>query len=208
MDVRIRRGSRNRGFFRRRNARDERGQSMVEFMLLFPMFITLVIGVMEFAIAMNGLMAVNFASREAALLAAEAGSDPGADCLILASVENDITPPASVTRIQQVRVYWANANGVEQAANVYSRTGSKSCTFPDGSTVTVPYSLTGLAAYPESDRCDVLAGCGGGHTSVDTIGVTITYRHGWVTPLAGLVTLNGTGMQFTHSNAMRMEPVL
>ncbi len=46
------------------------------------------------------------------------------------------------------------------------------------------------------------------HDSVDTIGVSITYSHSWVTPLANLISLGGSGFQFTHSNAMRMEPSL
>jgi hypothetical protein len=43
---------------------------------------------------------------------------------------------------------------------------------------------------------------------VDTIGVKVTYQHTWVTPLANLVGLGGTGTTLTQSNAMRMEPVL
>jgi hypothetical protein len=74
--------------------------------------------------------------------------------------------------------------------------------------MTVPYSLVGAAGYPESMRCDVLAGCGGAHDTVDTIGVQITYTHGWITPLPNIVTLGGSGFEFTHSNAMRMEPSL
>ena len=51
-------------------------------------------------------------------------------------------------------------------------------------------------------------GCDAGHLSVDTVGVKITYRHSWVTPLANLVALGGTGTTLVQSNAMRMEPVL
>ena len=43
---------------------------------------------------------------------------------------------------------------------------------------------------------------------MDTIGVSITYSHSWITPLANLISLGGSGFQFTHSNAMRMEPSL
>ena len=92
--------------------------------------------------------------------------------------------------------------------NLYRRTGSTTCSMPDGTSITVPYSMVGAAGYPEADRCDVLAGCGGGHDSVDTIGVSITYSHSWITPLANMITLGGSGFQFTHSNAMRMEPSL
>jgi len=75
---------------------------------------------------------------------------------------------------------------------------------------TVPYSIPVATpgTYPVATRCNVQAGCGSGHPAVDTIGVKITYQHTWVTPLANLVSLGGTGMTLTQSNAMRMEPVL
>ena len=45
------------------------GQSLVEFALVFPMFFILFLGVVEFAFAFNAILAVNFASRDAALCA-------------------------------------------------------------------------------------------------------------------------------------------
>lgn len=189
---------------------NERGQSAVEFALVFPIFILTIVGMLEFVMAFNALLSINFASRDAALLASEAASDSGADCIVLNSIESDVNPPALGSRITQVRVYWSDQNGVERTpyANVYARTGSTTCTYPDFSELTVPYSLVGSAQYPETDRCDVLDGCPGSpsHSGLDTIGVSITYEHLWITPLANLVTFGGDGFEFTHSNAMRMEP--
>jgi Flp pilus assembly protein TadG len=184
---------------------------MVEFALILPIFLVLIIGLMEFSLAFNSLLGINFASRDAALLAAEAASDAGADCIILDSIESDVNAPADAAHIGEVRIYWATDTGgvmPGNPVNVYRRTGSTTCSLPDGVTMTVPYSLVGAAGYPESMRCDVLAGCGGAHDTVDTIGVQITYTHGWITPLPNIVTLGGSGFEFTHSNAMRMEPSL
>ncbi len=195
----------------RRRHRSRDGQSMVEFVLIFPIFIMIIIGLMEFSMSFNALLAINFASRDAALLAAEAAADAGADCIVLRSVESDVTAPASTSRINEVRIYWATDTGAlmpGNPVNVYRRGGSTSCTLTNGSTVTVPYALVGVAGYPTADRCTVLGGCGGSHDTVDTIGVSITYTHQWVTPLANIVSLGGTGFEFTHSNAMRMEPSL
>jgi len=51
----------------------------------------------------------------------------------------------------------------------------------------------------------VLAGCGGLHTTVDDIGVRITYTHQWVTrfgqAIAGAIT-------FQRGTAVRVEPTL
>ncbi len=176
---------------------------MVEFALVVPVFILLVIGLIEFAVTFSTQLNVNFASRDAALLAAEAGNGDGADCVILQSVETALNSPTDKTSVQQVRIYQADVRGNEQAANVYSRTGSTSCTFQDGTTVTVPYSATSIG-YPETGRCTVIAtsGCGG----LDLIGIAISYRHVWVTPLPDLVQLPAGGITFTRSNTMRMEP--
>jgi TadE-like protein len=209
-----RRSTRRRVTPLRRHDDGPRGQSLVEFALVGPIFILMVIGIMEFAVAFNALLAVNFASRDAALLAAEAGSDLGADCVILSSVEGDVMEPANRARIGQVRIYWADTNGNPKPGNfhqLYTRGGSTTCTYPDGTTLTVPYTLS-TANYPEVERCDILAGCTfpltGAHAGVDTIGVSISYTHTWITPIAGLVSLTGSGFNFTHQNAMRMEPVL
>lgn len=184
------------------------GQAMVEFGLALPIFILLVIGLVEFSLAFNATLAINFASREAALIGAESGSDAIADCRILQTIENSVTSPAQADRIDAVRVYRAGINGNELAANVYSRGGNITCEFWDGvetQEITVNYTLL-VEGYPVSGRCNQLEGCAG--TELDTIGVAIEYTHGWVTPLAGIVTLNGNGFTFTSSNAMRMEPVL
>lgn len=193
-------------FFRRRH--DERGQALVEFGLALPILILLVIGLIEFAMAFNANLAVNFASREAALIAAESGNDSIADCRILQKIEQSIGSPARASRINQVRIYRAGVNGNELAANVYSRGGNMKCEFWDGvatQEITVNYTLL-TGGYPTSSRCNQLEGCGG--QTLDTIGVAINYTHPWITPLAGLVSLNGSGFTFTASNAMRMEPVL
>ena len=190
--------------------RHEDGQALVEFSLIFPVFMLLVIGMIEFAVAFGVQLNVNYASRDAALLAAEAGNAQGADCVILDNIERTINSPSHATSITQVRVFWSDANGAERAgkADVYVRSGSTSCTLPDGTVLTVPYSLSGAAGYPVTDRCSILAGCPGGHATVDQIGVTITYQHRWITPLPSIVTLPGGGVTVTRSNVMRMEPVL
>jgi len=186
-------------------ASSERGQALVEFALVLPAFLLLVFGVVEFGLAFNAAVSVNFVSRAAALLAAEGGRSEGTDCMVLRAIEQDITSPASPTRISSVEIYWSDSNGDQIASNVnvYTRGGSLTCTYASG-TITVPYTL-GTERYPETERCDVLAGCGGLHTTVDDVGVRITYTHQWVTyvgrTIAGSIT-------FQRSTAARMEPTL
>lgn len=200
------------------------GQSLVEFALVVPIFLLLMMGLIEFAFLMNGLLSINYASRDAALIGAEAGSGLGADCQILEKVEQDISAPASASNITEVQIYWTNStgqlldtsgnvtSGAGQAVDSYSRTGSTMCTLADGSTRTVPYSLDGVATYPDSARCNDIGGttegCQPGHPGLDTIAVAITYHDTWRTPLHALLGMLGGGWTVTQSSPMRMEPVL
>ena len=76
-----------------------RGQTLVEFALVFPLFFTLFMGVVEFSFTFNAILSVTFASRNAALAAAEAGNADGADCVVLSGIENDIGAPADHARV-------------------------------------------------------------------------------------------------------------
>jgi len=194
--------------------RRDGGQTLVEFALAFPIFWTVLLGIIEFAFAFNAVLSVNFASRNAALVAAEAGNGLGSDCVILLNIEQDITTPAAPSKIKQVDIYRTNRSGAMQGSpTTYLRNAGlpTTCTYADGSTVTVPYSRT-ANGYPEAGRCNVLAGCPAyppipARDQLDTVGVKIEYDHAWVTPLHQFL---GQGPNFAvdRANAMRMEPVL
>jgi Flp pilus assembly protein TadG len=194
---------------RRDHPERSRGQALVEFALVFPIFFTLILGVIEFAFVFNALLSVNYAARDAALAAAEAGDTPGADCVILQAVESAMEPPTDKARIQTVEIYEADANGNQIGTpTTYMRSSSTSCSFIDGTTASVPYNRTGNG-YPEANRCNILGGCDPLLTdSVDNIAVRITYTHVWVTPLRNFVGGNPGGLTFDRSSVMRMEPIL
>jgi Flp pilus assembly protein TadG len=190
---------------RGQNISSEGGQALVEFALVLPVFLLLIFGLVEFGLAFNAAVSVNFVSRVAALLAAEGGRTQGTDCMVLRAIERDLRTPATPTRISRVEIYWSDANGDQIASNVntYTRSGSLTCTYASGS-ITVPYTLS-TGQYPETERCDVLAGCGGLHTTVDDVGVRITYAHQWVTRFGQTIAESIT---FQRSTAVRMEPTL
>jgi Flp pilus assembly protein TadG len=183
--------------------RDEDGQSLVEFSLLLPVVMLVIVGLMEFGTFLNSRNSVEFAARDGAMLASEGGNIPGTDCVVLDKIERDTITPARNIRIQSVTIYWSDRNGdqIGSTSNVYSRSSSTTCDYGGGTSLTVPYSLT-QSNYPEGARCDVLAGCGSPHTSLDTIGVKVTYQHRWMSSIA---QLTGT-ITFTVGAAARMEP--
>jgi Flp pilus assembly protein TadG len=205
--------------------RKSRGQALVEFALAFPFFVVLLMALIEFAFLMNGQLSISYATRDAALIAAEAGNGVGSDCLILQKVQQDVTAPANAQNITEIVIYWTNSVGqsldtsgavtafgsANQAVDRYVP-GTMTCTFADGATLTVPYQLQGAALYPESARCNAIrgtgSGCLAGHTGLDTVGVQVTYNASWRTPLHGLIGLSGNGWTLVQSNQMRLEPVL
>jgi hypothetical protein len=126
--------------------------------------------------------------------------------------------PADSRQINRVEIQRTNPSGsAVYGANTYQRSGSTTCTMTNGSTVAVPYSSVG-SGYPPGQRCTVLPpnGCSTLvplRSTVDTIGVQITYVYPWRTPLRALLPLvggsmTGTGYTFVQRNVFRMEPTL
>jgi Flp pilus assembly protein TadG len=198
---------------RRRARRSHRGQTLVEFALVIPIFITLVVAIAEFAFMFSAYLSISFVSRDGAQIAAELGDTPGADIVILSRIEGDITAPVDKTKIDTIDIFWANTDGSPHggAINTWKRGGSTSYTFPSGTVMTVPYSKI-ASGYPETARCNVISavGCASGHTTIDTIGITIKYKYAWITPFPGLVTNGGSpgaGFTLVQTNMMRLEPV-
>jgi len=188
---------------------------MVEFALVIPLFLVALLGILEFGLVFSALNSINYASRDAALLAAELGSTDGGDCVILAKVESDVGAPADANLITSVTISWTDANGVPKTdpntglpySNVWTRGGTTTCSLPSGD-VTVPYTEQ-TDDYPSASRCNILAGCPAPHDGgLDTIGVRIVYQYSYHTPLPTLLSWGGTGWTLDQSNAMRMEPIL
>ena len=184
---------------------------------MFPILMVLLMGIIEFSLAFNAVIGINRASTDAVLVASEEGNAPGADCLILNQVETDVLAPNNTANIVSVQIQRTGPSGGSiYAFNAYDRTGSTTCTFSDGTTMTVPYTAT-TTGYPESQRCNVSSGCASmtpPRTTVDTVGVQVRYRYAWRTPLASLLTLvggndpNGPTWTFQKRNVSRMEPIL
>lgn len=194
------------------------GQALVEFALLIPLFLILLMGLIEFAFAFNAMLNTNYASRGAGLIAAQVGNAAASDCLILREVDLKMTAPVERPQISRVEVQRTNPSGSTiYATSAYHRSGSMTCPLTDGTTITVPYSAISNG-YPPSQRCTVLppAGCATltpVRTTVDTIAVQISYVYPWHTPLKTLLplingSLAGGGYTFVQRNAFRMEPTL
>jgi hypothetical protein len=181
---------------------------MVEFMLVLPMFLLTIVAFIEFAFAFSTTNALNYAARNVALVVAEGGNRTGTDCSALIVLERDFGDTSNRSGIASVEVYFSDQNGnvIGGEVNRYDRAGTLTCTDLDRAAQTLPYTAA-ATAYSEPTRCSVLAGCGGTHPRLDTVGVRITYQYSWKTPLSGLLGFLGSPT-FTATQQMRMEPVL
>ncbi|HEY8813550.1 MAG TPA: TadE/TadG family type IV pilus assembly protein, partial [Candidatus Dormibacteraeota bacterium] len=191
---------------------NSKGQALVEFAFVFPVFMVLLVAVIEYGFLMNANLASSYATRDASLVAAEAGNATGSDCAILRKIEDDINGPSDPKNIANVQIYWADAvTGAAKPGfiNTYVRSTSQtvSCTI-GGVSFTLPYVDPVSKPYLETTRCNVIIGCAGGHPGLDTVGVQITYNYVWHTPLKGLLGFAGSGWTVVKANAMEMEPVL
>lgn len=215
---------------RERSRTATRGQTLVEFALVFPLFLTLLVGLIEFAFVFNAILSVQFATQNAALIAAEIGDAPGvagnlavADCAILQEVEREVLPPAQRSQIGSVDIMWADGlTGLSKGSGTtttttYARSGSSSCIFPDGTSGTVPYGAPSPNNYPPIARCNFMVPsithcpvtAGISHTGgPDFVTVRITYTHIFKTPLGSFIPSGGGSLTFTRSNTVRMEPIL
>src|SRR3954470_4837658 len=158
----------------REGATNQRGQTLAEFALVLPVFMLFLVGLIEFAFAFNAQLTTNYASRAGGLVAAEAGNQSAADCLILDAIERSMTEPSNARSITRVDIERTNPSGASvYATSSYRRSGSTTCTRADGTTLRVPYSTT-ASGYPAAQRCNVLgpSGCptlSPVRTTVDTI---------------------------------------
>ncbi len=171
----------------------QHGQTLVEFALVFPIFIGLLMAVVEFGFLYNNILTVQFASRQGVSVAAQVGAEDGADCSILKAVEAALRTPVNRVNVDAVEIFAADGNGdpIPGRMNRYVRQGSLDCP----GTGTQPYSLAGTEGYPQTDRGDSLVG------GLDLVGVHIDYTYHGITPVgAGRTWSVGDG------STLRMEP--
>jgi hypothetical protein len=126
--------------------RDERGQNLVEFALLLPILLILLMGIMQFGLIFNAYVTLNNAVREGARQASfyffDPSQSPGAnDAARLARLEDAIVAGRGILNLGTTR-----ASGTTNFAHNGSFSGvcnwnaAGTCTVTDGD-ITVSYSI-------------------------------------------------------------------
>lgn len=181
--------------------RAARGQGLVEFAMLVPVFLLLLFGMLEFGFAFDQNLTLEYATREGArvgsalangggTLGCNAGQSPNAatvDPQVLAAVQRVLMSPGSRVKPvagMQVLIWEADANGDRSAAttNTWTFTGIGSGPIVDGQAIAFSMSSTNWSACSRTN---------GGPAGVDSIGVSLTYTYTFQTPLAGILRFFG-----------------
>jgi hypothetical protein len=176
----------------------QRGQGLVEFTIVMPIFLILLSGMLEFGLAFSDRLTLGNGTREGARIggALASGStssctgDPGGvDITIVASVQNILKSGGSdvdLSHINQIRIFKASSSGAQigDSVNIWRYTpGSGPDADPGPGTERLDFSPTSVA-WPACNRDN-------GSASPDSIGVSVDYDYHLQTPLAALLTFVG-----------------
>jgi Flp pilus assembly protein TadG len=170
-----------------------RGATMVEAALIFPLMILLTVTLLELGLAFKDFLTVSFTARDAARVGALAGNDPDADCHIVQSIVAGFS--ASNLSGMTISIFKANeatGNPVVGAVNTWSLKPSG-----DPSTcLALDWNIS--EQWPSTSRNVTV----GPTTKLDILGVTLDTTHNWITglpPWRGTINVSRTAIQ-------RIEP--
>ena len=179
--------------FARRSRDGQRGQGMVEFAVIVPVFLLLLMGMLEFGFVFTHNLSLEYATREGARAGATL-SDGKGDATTCASIDraiiNAVTKvlkspgspilgyPNDVTTID---IWSADSSGnpIVNTTNTWTNKNDGSLTFnPPTTPVWKPCTRHSTVWASTS--------CGGNTCPPDSIGVSLSYKYTMVTPLGAI----------------------
>jgi hypothetical protein len=200
----------------------DRGQSLVEFAVLLPVFLLLLIGMLEFGFVFDHNISISYASREGARVGAALANGGGAlgcnpgqspnaasvDPQVVAAVQRTLTSPGSpivLERVQEIRIFRANSAGNQIGNNVnvwdYDPGGGP---VVDGQALDFSVVSTNWPACGR--RNDYNPGAGNPHS----LGVAVVYRYDLVTALGAVMRLAGGSfagsLMMSDATVMALNP--
>lgn len=185
-----------------------RGQSLVEYAATVPVFLLILLGLLEFGFAFSHHLTMEYASREGARVGSALANGTDAfpcanvDDQVIAAVQRVLVAAGSqidLDQINEIRIYQANnADGNEgSAANIWRR----------GNGPTIPGESQPLKFARASGNWSACSRLNGANP--DSIGVSVSYTYRFVTPLASLMRLVGAGqLAMNDRTVMALNPTV
>ncbi len=198
----------------------EQGQGLVEFSLIVPIIILIVISVAELGLAFGNKHTIGYGSREGARVGSALATGKVPDCLggldpalvdatLVSAVQRILKSPGSgidIGNVEEIRIFKADSNGDETAGLVnvweYTGPGSGPDVDPAEGYGTIDFNLIGSNAWPACARDNTTA-------TPDSIGVTVVYTYDFVTPLPSVVNSIAGGalsLELTETTVMSLNP--
>ena len=171
--------------------RAEAGATLVEFSIIMPLLVLVLIGMMEIGAAFKDVLAVSAAAREGSRYAAFLGDEADADCQIAQQVADTLV--TDLDRLVSIEIYEANQTTGEPVigkTNTWTLIGD-----PDDCTL----GWTSTNNWPANTRNVVFDPSG---APLDIVGVRIQVDRSWITgfpPFSGSYTID-------ESSIIRLEP--
>jgi hypothetical protein len=182
----------------RRRRHHEDGQAIVEFALLLPVFALLLMGMLEFGLAFNHHLTIEYATREGARVGSALATGGRTNCLAgadiyqideqtVAAVQRILKSPGSpvnVAGVTEIRTYRADSAGNQIAtqANIWSYTPGAGPNIDPSGTDRLDFTRTSTG-WPVCSRSN--------GSNPDSIGVSISYNYAFTTPLGTLMGFFG-----------------
>lgn len=199
--------------------RPDRGQSLVEFAMVVPVFMLLLLGMLEFGFVFDQTMTLSYGTREGARTAAALGpgntttlpctTSDDIDKHIIAAVERVLEGPGSRITLApstQVVIYRATTSGTSTGQEniwVYSPGGGPSV---DGQAL--DFARTGGVGYNACTR----DADGSVASPPDSVGVSVRYIYQFVTPLGAAMRFFGpsgaSSLLISDRTVMALNPTV
>ena len=187
-----------------------RGQGLVEFAFVVPVFLLLLLGMLEFGFAFTHDQTLAYATREGARTGASLGKGNTAypctttnfDAPIIAAVQRVLDSPGSpidITKVPAITVYKADlAGNPTSSANTWTLAVGGG-PMVDGTALDFKPTASGW------NPCSRLNGA-----SADALGVSLTYKYQFQTTLGGIIRFlggsNWTSLQMSDRTVMNLNP--
>ena len=205
-----------RSFLRRSHA-GQRGQGMVEFAIIVPVFLLMLMGMLEFGFVFTHNLSLEYATREGARAGATLSDGNGVtatcnviDQAIVNAVTKVLKSPGSPilaypNAVASINIWSANSSGnpIAGTTNTWNNKGDGSLTFTaPGSPVWLPCSRHSTTWLSGS--------CGSSTCPPDSIGVSLSYTYTMITPLGAIEKFFGppgpATLQMTDKTVMSLNP--
>ena len=201
-----------------------RGQGLVEFALILPVFLLILLGMIEFGFIFTHDLTVEYATREGAragsaldngggTLGCGVGQSPNwqtVDPLVIAAVERVLASPGSqvvVPSVSKIVIYKANpATGAnDQGMQDVWTYSAGAGPIPSGGTQHLDFVDS---SYPNGDSWQACSRTNA-TPNINSIVVSLTYTYHFQTPLAAVESFFGGGsptLTITDKTVMQLNP--